>query len=73
MLTCDICDNEIKRNGATCRIPGKYAIPEIDDVCRKCDRKINIAIDKIKQDSMRVRRFAIRDMIQTLKDSQGTI
>ena len=73
MITCDICDDEIRRMSDIYLAPAEYEIPEVTEICKQCNQKINIAADKINQDSMKVRRDAKRAMIQQLKDSQGNL
>jgi len=71
MLICDICTDEIKRNGPLFIIPQAYTIPGAHDVCIQCNQKINISVEKIKRESMKARRKEIKEMVQELKDNLG--
>ena len=73
MLTCDICNDEIKKRNEMAIVPQAYTVPGVRDVCKHCDRKLDVAIEKIKRDSMNVRRTAIKDTVQALKDSAGVL
>ena len=73
MITCDICDDEIKRIASVYTVPSEYDIAGVNEICKQCNQKIHIGADKINRDSTKDRRDAKRAMVQELKDSQGNL
>ena len=73
MITCDICANEIKKRNEMVIVPPAYTVPGVRDACKQCDKKLDVAIEKIRRDSMKARRKEIQDTVQALKDSKGNL
>ena len=73
MIICDICDETIKNRADIVIIPQVQSVPGVRDICKQCDKKLEISTNKIKRDAMKDERDEIKASIQALKDSKGIV
>lgn len=74
MLTCDICDREIKKADQKFILPREYRpTGQTEDICKTCNRKLDSAINDIKTASMVSSRTQIKEVVEKLKTERKTV